>query len=476
MDLKKTETTRYLCAAAYLDMQFRNQVIERVVEEKHKSFGISYGVDLVTIVKHCLAARSRKTTRDILLAVLFISTLFFIRALDNPGVLILSFIVAWAIVFVEMISTRYGVVAKHLLRGNFNPDFVNIQPDPRIEKTLEDIAKEQNSNAVVYSGFSPFVGSGFDLDGWSFALNIHKGKESAGRVLEPLPFQVEELYGYLTNAVGELELDGLSIEDKLYVNGQEIRDDQRFLSDPLERPNTQVDPSLINTFIENPTQAVRHYKSIQVVGWKGELVLSIFLRFSKTKQSLFAEASYLLLPPLREEYHKVDSIHPTPTLRTKIELLYQCVFTTPFLWAFSPVIVLSKILRSFGWWRQDRENKRIIKGNLTFDYGATTSIRESASSPAYRRYFQKLDKEMYLKIIERQILDSIIEFVDGKNIDTSDLKDRQTTILNNGVIVSGGSIKAESLAVGEKARAAVTRLTGAARSATKTSRQGTAKM
>ncbi len=62
-----------------------------------------------------------------------------------------------------------------------------------------------------------------------------------------------------------------------------------------------------------------------------------------------------------------------------------------------------------------------------------------------------LDKEMYVKTIERQLLESIINFLDSKNIDTADLKKRQETILNNGVIVSGGTI--ESLAFGEKAKA-----------------------
>lgn len=75
---------------------------------------------------------------------------------------------------------------------------------------------------------------------------------------------------------------------------------------------------------------------------------------------------------------------------------------------------------------------------------------------AYRRYFQKLDKEMHLKILERQILDTIVRFLDARNIDTSDLKERQTTILNNGLVVSGsGSIQAESLAVGPQAQALV---------------------
>jgi hypothetical protein len=98
-----------------------------------------------------------------------------------------------------------------------------------------------------------------------------------------------------------------------------------------------------------------------------------------------------------------------------------------------------------------------------FDYGAKISIRESATSTEYRRYFQKLDKEMNFKVIERRILDSIVEFLDSKNIDTSDLQNRQQWILNEGVIVSGGSIEAESVALGKGAMSQISRLTGRTR-------------
>jgi cell division ATPase FtsA len=104
-------------------------------------------------------------------------------------------------------------------------------------------------------------------------------------------------------------------------------------------------------------------------------------------------------------------------------------------------------------WSERRSTRRHIRTRPLFDYGAVTSIRQQGMSREYRRYFQKLDREMYSKIVEKRILDSIIEFLDGRNIDTSDLKDRQTTILNNGVILSGGSIQAESFAVGTGARA-----------------------
>lgn len=59
---------------------------------------------------------------------------------------------------------------------------------------------------------------------------------------------------------------------------------------------------------------------------------------------------------------------------------------------------------------------------------------------------------MHKKIIQQQTLDVIVAFLDDHVIDTSEIKARGTHILNNGVIVSGGVINAEGLAVGEGAK------------------------
>lgn len=74
------------------------------------------------------------------------------------------------------------------------------------------------------------------------------------------------------------------------------------------------------------------------------------------------------------------------------------------------------------------------------------------SQEEYQRFFQKLDQEMYLKIIERRIVDSLSNFLASKNIDTSDFKDARSTILNHGIIVDGGSLQAENIAVGKRAK------------------------
>jgi hypothetical protein len=452
---QQSESTRYLCAAAYLDRGFANQVITKVLEEEHRAVAPSYGVDVVPVVRHCLTAERRRRLRDLaLIGVVLVGGPVLLLAGASPaGVVLRLLLLAWAVIFVESAVNRYEVLAARLLRDRFDPAAPQAPLTRRQARLLRELHENERGNVTVYSGFSPFVGCGLDQGGWSFALNAGKGRRDLHETLEPIPFEVEQLHDEVVSALRALGLRQVRIEDRLYVNGQDIRDDRRFLPDPFARPGAWADAETLDQFLHTPTQRVRHYTCIQVVDWQGELVLSIFFRCTKAGGNLFVEASYFLLPPLREEYHKIDNLRATPDLAGGAELaLKAAVGTIPIL-VMAPFHVLAHLTSGLTRWQERRSMRRTIRANPSFDYGATTSIRQSGMSTSYRRYFQRLDREMYVKTLEQRLLDAIIQFLDEHNVDVSDLVERQTTILNNGVMLSGGSIQAESLAVGTGARA-----------------------
>jgi len=485
--MKKSNTTRYLCAAAQIDRTFRTQVLEKILDEEYRVISIPAGVDLLAVAKHCLDAKRRKLIRNIIISILFIiawisaygsiSSGFEYGYTDPFSAFFLSifssffsfyFLLAWAAVVFETWMTRYQIIAKSLLKQNFNPDGATLTPEAEAEirRKLSGVTNEEECNVVIYSGFSPFVGSGTDIGGWSFTLDMSKGKEEMRIAQKPESFTVEELYSYIDSDIKKLHLQGTSIQDKIFVNGQEIRGDERFLPDLFRRPLTQVDSSTLKEFVGGQSDGIRHYKCIRIISWQGEIILSVFLRFLKLRQNLFVEASYFFLPPLKQEYRKIDGIQPNPTWRQLIQILQETFVKSLFLFPFAIFLLSGELFRPLARWNQRRSNRRLIRENPMFDYGASTSIRELAASNLYSHYFQKLDKEMYLKLIERQILDSIINFLDAHNIDTSDLRARQDTILNNGVIVTGGSVEAQNLTVGERAKSVMNNMTQAVSSVT----------
>ena len=165
--------------------------------------------------------------------------------------------------------------------------------------------------------------------------------------------------------------------------------------------------------------------------------------------------SAFLLPPLKATYYDLDKIHPERRFRDAVALLTAAMLKAPFLLAWAPIATLGRIQTKLGRRGERRRQYDLIENDLLFDYGANKSLRELAAGKEWRVYFQKLDKEMHHKILQQQLLDSLVDFLDAHGVDTSEIRERTTHILNNGVIVSGGSINAQGLAVGEGAQAKV---------------------
>jgi hypothetical protein len=51
-------------------------------------------------------------------------------------------------------------------------------------------------------------------------------------------------------------------------------------------------------------------------------------------------------------------------------------------------------------------------------------------------------------VSQHVVINAIVDYLESKGISTEDIKERQTTILNSGVMVTGGTVKAEQMAVG----------------------------
>jgi hypothetical protein len=63
------DVTRYLCAAAYLDEQFADRVVDDVLADEAGAVAPSVDVDLTAVAYHCLAAREKRYQRDKLLTI-----------------------------------------------------------------------------------------------------------------------------------------------------------------------------------------------------------------------------------------------------------------------------------------------------------------------------------------------------------------------------------------------------------------------
>ncbi len=447
-DAPPSDATRYLCAAVQLNSQLADEVVRDILDEEFKAPPSSPDVDLVPVILHAIAARKRHLVRDVLLTILLISA-FWGAYNTRYVVVLLALALCWVVVVGETLVATYGVVAHDLRPERFKPDALSSN-DPAIRERLKQVATAARGNVSVYSGYRPFVGSGVPFDAWSFALDIDRAAE--GKVAES--FTALSIHDFVKQRLGDLRTGEVVLADRVFVDGRDIREDRRFLPDRFAVPRPKVDRSMVRSLTVEPEDRARPYLTVQISGWRGQLVVSTFLRFVVTPHELVVEVTHCLLGPVRDEFQEVDSLLQEPTVRQSIRIGGRALRRTPGHLLRAPFAIAKHLLGPVTTAHHRARQRREIVRSLRFDYGAARSPRETVSDDRYQRYFQKLDSALYTKVIEKRMLQAVEQFLESKGIDTTELTQRQAMIQNNGVLVAAGAtVTAGSIAAGTGARA-----------------------
>ena len=450
-EMTKSDATRYICAAVHTSWRLRERIVQEVVNEVYKAPPRSPDVDLVTVVAHTIAARRRRAVCDLLLTLLGVVGIFLFLL---PGAAVVpravAFIsVAWLIGFIGRLVALYGPTAQSLRPHGHNMDARQIFKGS-LRTRLSSLEKALQGNITVYGDYSPFLGSGITRESWSFALDILRAAE--GKVAQP--FNAQDIHDFVLSEVRAVGLTRVGVEDRVFVDGRDLVGDRRFIQHHLSPPSLNVPPDMVRSLRILPEDKVRPYACFYVKGWGGQLVSSTYLRFVVTRRHLFVEATSCLLPPIKEKYQKIDRAASRPRISESLQIGAVEILLTPFRLLLAPWLLLFFMARPLGqfWhtWKQQREITRV----RAFNYGTVFSPREVLADRKFQRYFQKLDSDQYTKIVEKNIFQSLVDFLDDHGIDTGELVQRQTTILNNGIYVTGdATVNATNLAAGKKAKA-----------------------
>lgn len=317
--------------------------------------------------------------------------------------------------------------------------------EAQYEDRMNELEKLQDGNVVYYSGYNPFVGSGFRLDGWSFVCSIEKQEELES---EPQNFSIYVLYDLIERNMNSLKIPNLSVEDKLFVNGREIREDTRFLQDPYQSPISIVADSLVDEYKERNEENIRYYQTVKVVGWQGNIVFSSFFRVTKNEKHLLVEANYYALPPLESQYYEIDQLSSSISLGRVMKMGATSIIPAILQLPLSPFRAVKYGMTFLAGRKDNRKNIKQVDINQKFDYGAYQSIREMAASKNLQYFFQKNDLNMYKLQIERCFTDSIVQYLKSTGIDISEFNQRKESIINHGIMINGGEINGDVVSVG----------------------------
>lgn len=445
------EVTRYLCAAVYLDRAYARSLVKGVAAEPHLAVAAAPACDVPVVLRHAYIANARRHSRDILLAVLLLFALVFLLAVGNSALFVVVLFLSWLTVFWFECSTKYGAALRSLRPDLFDPAAAPAPVNAGVAARLREIGAYAAGNVTTYSGYSPFTGYGSARESWSLAFDVTAAARPGA---EPQEFDVVDLYAHVEARLATLGLPCLEIEERVFVEGWAVRDDRRFLPDPLGRPVTAVSADALEALKRAPEEKVRPYLAVHSTGWGGELVTSLFVRFVRSDSSLVVEAAPTVLFPLKDDYRVVDTLMPEAPVREVVRLALDTVIPTVFELLAAPWRAIAGFAPDFWMYFRVREQDKLITRLRRFDYGARQSVRGDAAAGSHQRYFQEADSTMVLKAIEKRVLDALVEFAEAHGIRTDELVQRQELIINHGIIAShGASVQASPVASGENAKA-----------------------
>ena len=432
-DVSKLATTRWLCAAVTLDPELERRVLDEVLEEQQRAVITTPGVDLVTVLKYALEAHRRRVVRDVVLLVDLCVLIITAIILRSFPLFLLLLVVAWVTVFTERYVGQCGSVIRGLRPGYFDPQKVRSPPrDSFVGRQLQRIAAAGTSgNVTLYSGFAPFRGYGTARSSWSFAVDITRSPASMtrpGQRGQPKPFSALDVYDHVKAGLDGLDLPGVELTDRLFINGRDIHGDRRFIPERGGPPVTSVSPELMREMLAVPEEWARPYLTISMTSWQGDLVMTTLIRFLVSGTDLFVEAAHNVVPPVRAEFKAIDERDPASGAGEFFALAGRTlVATVPRLLGSVPGVIHE--MRAGG--RREEKRRRVEE---TRDYGALVSVRELAADTKWQRYFQIFDDERFVKVIEQRIFRSLVEFLKEHNVDTSSLESRAEMLINNGVM------------------------------------------
>ncbi|GAA2215478.1 hypothetical protein GCM10009850_109460 [Nonomuraea monospora] len=456
---RPTNTTRYLCAAGYLDDSFAHEVIRETLGHPYRATAPSYGVDLPAVARHALAAERHRAVRDVLLLLLAAATLVLAAAaalpdvdaldtmndllddLDDLGRLRLALLAlipltaAWAVVAAHLFTTRVVVLGGRLSSRRFSPGAAPAPLGPRARHQVGRLVQAQHGNVMVFSGYRPFVGSGEEYHGWSFAIDITK---AASKNRPPKPFHSDDVHAHLAREVAATGLPNLRLTERLFINGVDVNHAPDLLPDPLAPPLVTADTELLRAVSRTPESSARVYLCVEVLGWGGQLIVTVFIRAIRLRGSLFLEGSTYMLYPLAPEYSQVDRISSDVLTGIAVAIGAGAVRTIPLL-VTAPYRIARRWGRGAALRRQERDDRTVIQNRGLYDYGASRSVRELAMGDDLRRFFIERDVEMFDQVVHEAVFKAISRFLVEHGIDTGEVAQRITQITNNKIDARGSN-------------------------------------
>ncbi|MDX3502541.1 hypothetical protein PV689_11505 [Streptomyces sp. ATCC51928] len=297
----------------------------------------------------------------------------------------------------------------------------------RFRRVSRRIEEEQHARLVMYRPENPFCGVGVPNEPWSLSVEL---RPREGQVPEPVDNRT--ILGHLVPTLERLRTPsrpgGTSgVRDRLRL--LEI-EEVVFL--PVEGlPHRDVGPGIMGSFDEHRAQAVeeggearRYYLRISVVGWDGQLVVTVFVRVHTQGGILVLELVPFTLHPVKAAYRRADREAREWRRGGPWERTSWVFRRVPGATFAGPVTLLRQIvsvLRGAG------------RGRSLPD-GPAVSVRELGSD-AELPPFPAMDAQRYLTSIKERVATEVRQALHEAGWQTGEFERKVVSVASGGIFI-----------------------------------------
>ena len=407
----------------------------RSLENRTQAKAFPVAVDTTDIEKELRKRREGMVLRDLAYTVFL--PLFFV------GIGALG---AWVLFYVSLRRAKYKIAPQ------FTPEAFAEREAP--EERTED------QNVVVFMGRKPLDNFGFSFGSWTLSVDTSRKKpdedgEQPQGTSPSVSIQAleDEIAEGLKRAGGARE----TFRTIYLAQGKVLPD--VILPDRRRAPLPHVDAEALEAAAGHPSTRIRRYLMVEKPMVGQEMTIFYFIRLNHDGDDLSLEIQGLVMPPVSEAYRWVDRVEASSFSGVIWDLIYS-LFGGLVMLVVGPIRLFLLVSEALSGFFSDPSAKaaRRAARDPGHDYGAPVSLRREAANLAATSFFLTMDRRMTEIAFTGRITRTFIDHLDALGIDTSELREQRTTVLNQGIIVKGGEIKAENIQAGLGAQ--ISKITG----------------
>lgn len=424
-------------------------------EINHPAQAVPYPIDIDRDVIQGIvkARREQNIKRNIFYTIFAVVGFFITVGTETPIGIVLAIFASAILYFRTLQNDKYSIAPSY-------------KPESFDEGKLHS-QTGNDQNLVVYAGDNPFVAFGATFGNWILSVDKKRAKPVdglAGKTSSISDPNIDEIRQKICTSLKGSGLEEKYIRTLYFSQGKNVP--YQVKQPGPHKPPRRVHQQQLDDLLTQPDTPVREYLWLRKPGWGREISTSYFLRLIEDRDDINLEITAVLMPPISDSHRWVDKIPPSG-FRQYIGDFVVSIFGGMALMIWSPIYLFFLMQVGFAkiFTNPEKAIKKAIEQQPDYDFGAPIGLRRQLSDFGAISYFQNSDRRMAETAFTGRILRVFIDALDAYNIDTSELREQRTTLLNQGIIVQGGDLKAKNVAagLGSRINSVTSRITGSAK-------------